>query len=350
MTERFRSLGGLGISVSGYKGRFWALLAACMLSLALACGSAEPKATGVASASRAGSPTPSSSCIASAPSHRYGASAAYDAAHGVIILFGGDSGGHRAIDETWLFDGACWQQAHVAVSPPQRIVAGMAYNPIVKRTLLIGGRSLLPDPRDYPEDAWTWDGSGWMKLAGAPKLRFPLASYDETRQVVVVFGWGPASVPETWIWDGATWTRKVSAQSPTTYSQSAMCFDKTNRQVILYGGVTHDEIGGISSSTWLWDGNIWTKTQPAHSPGPRFEHVLLCGHQTILFGGMTNQQGSTAKDTWAWDGSDWRRLATIRSPQDCCGAAVYDGSRYMVLGTARDGIPVWSWNGSDWAE
>jgi hypothetical protein len=349
MTERFRSLGGLGISVSGYKGRFWALLAACMLSLALACGSVEPKATGVASASRAGSPTPSSSCVASAPSHRYGASAAYDAAHGVTVVFGGDSGAHRTLDETWLFDGRCWHQPQLAVSPAPRILAGFAYDPIVKRTLLIGGRSLLGQ-RDYPQDAWIWDGTAWVRLAGAPKLYFPLASYDEARQVVVIFGWGLESVPETWTWDGMTWTRKKSPQSPLTYSQSAMCFDRSNRKMLLYGGVTHDEAGGVSSATWQWDGNAWSKAQPAHVPGPRAEHILLCGQQTILFGGYTNHQATTANDTWTWDGADWHRVATTRTPPDCCGAAVYDGTRLMVFQTSRDGMPVWSWNGSGWAE
>lgn len=234
------------------------------------------------------------------------------------------------------------------MAPAPRVHAGMAYNPAVGRTLLIGGRSETPK-QDYPEDAWAWDGTTWTRLTGAPKLDFPLASYDQARQVVVVFGFGPAGGPETWTWDGTTWATKLSARSPSAFAQSAMCFDRSTQMLLLYGGWSKSATGGVSSATWLWDGSAWSEPKPAQVPGPRADPVLICGPQTVLFGGLTDQYGKVASGTWVWDGSDWRQVATMHAPSDCCGAAVYDGTTQLVFETGQDGIPFWSWNGLDWA-
>jgi len=276
---------------------------------------------------------------------------AYDPGRQVIVMFGGLANAPETVNETWLFEGHCWQQSHPAINPAPRLGAGLAYNPMVALTLLIGGRSQPPVEPDYPQDAWTWDGTTWTRLAGAPKLYFPLASYDEARKVVVVFGWGTANVPETWTWDGKTWARKLSPKSPGV-ATPAMCFDRSTQKVGLYGGFGHAE-GGVSSSTWLWDGKVWTKAQTAHNVGPRINHVLLCGKQTVLFGGLINLQTNVgATDTWVWDGAvtDWNPVTPAHHPPVCCGAAVYDGSRLMMFETGTDGIPVWSWTGSDWTQ
>ena len=327
------------------------LLAAILI--VAGCGRAGPGTGDVATSTRSASSTPIAACAASGPSNRGSASAVFDAGRQVTVLFGGATAPPVTTNETWLFDGRCWQQAHPAISPAPRAGAGMAYNPVVDRTLLIGGRSQPPIQPDYPEDAWTWDGSRWTRVPGAPKLDYPVASFDEKLQVVVVFGWGPASVPETWTWDGYTWARKSSPNSPSVYSASAMCFDRSTRSILLYGGNSKQIEGGISAETWLWDGSAWSNPHPAHVPGPRSQPVMVCGPRIVLFGGLTGgyvgQQANVASDTWAWSGADWQRLPTTNAPPDCCGNAVYDGSKQMVFDTGRDGIPMWSWNGSDWA-
>jgi hypothetical protein len=225
----------------------------------------------------------------------------------------------------------------------------MAYDPAVGRTLLIGGRSQLPGPADYPEDAWTWDGTGWTRLEAAPKLFFPQAAYDPARNVVTVFGWGPAGIPETWSWDGTLWARKPSPKSPFVSEGAAMCFDRSTRNLLLYGGFGQGA-GGVSGQTWQWDGSAWTQLSPAHAPGPRDEPALLCGASTVLFGGFADQYGKPTSGTWLWDGADWRLVPSAHVPPDCCGAAVYDGDSSMLFETAQDGIPIWSWNGSDWVQ
>lgn len=305
-------------------------------------------ASGVRSPSTA--PTPSSVCASPAPPRRADAAAAYDSARRVTVMFGGVASATNTLNETWLFDGACWRQAHPTTSPAPRRLAGMAYDPVIGRSLLIGGRSQPPVQPDYPEDAWSWDGNNWTLLTDAPRLDFPVASFDAARGVIVIFGWGPASIPETWTWDGSTWAKKSSPNSPSVYAMSGICFDQATRSVILYGGVSQQIAGGVSSETWLWNGTAWSKANTAHAPGPRAAPVVTCGPQTLLFGGLTSQQANVASDTWAWNGLDWQSVATTSSPQDCCGVGVFDGNRQLVLDTVRDGTPVWQWTGSDWGK
>jgi hypothetical protein len=320
-----------------------------VLAATLGCGSLPTgQGPGQASGVRSPSPTVTASCASPAPSHRAGASVAYDSSRKATVLFGGLGNPPSTLNETWLFDGACWQQPQLAVSPPPRFGAAIAYDPVVSKTVLIGGRSQMTGQPDYPEDAWTWDGSAWTQLAGAPRLHFPFASFDPARRVVGVFGFGPAGVPETWTWDGATWLRKSPSQSPSAASQSAMCFDQSTSMVLLYGGFSLNVAGGVSSETWLWDGTAWTRASPAHNPGPRQSHLLVCGPQTILFGGLSNQTAAPGIGTWLWSGTDWQQLTTTQAPEDCCGGVVYDGSRFLMLETGRDGIPIWQWSGSDW--
>ena len=125
---------------------------------------------GTASGVRSASPSPAASCPGSGPSHRSNAAAAFDSGHGVTVLFGGDIASSSTTNETWLFDGRCWQQVHPATVPAPRSGAGMVYDPTIARTLLIGGRSKPPLQPDYPQDAWTWDGNNWTPVQGAPQI------------------------------------------------------------------------------------------------------------------------------------------------------------------------------------
>jgi len=47
---------------------------------------------------------------ANMPPARFGAAMAYDAAHGVAVLFGGEDDSSNRFSDTWLWDGANWTQ------------------------------------------------------------------------------------------------------------------------------------------------------------------------------------------------------------------------------------------------
>src|SRR5437870_7656880 len=130
------------------------------------------------------------------PIRRNSAHLAYDAARGVLVLFGGliCQGANVScfeVNDTWTFDGSSWKQQHPATSPPARDFASIAY--------------------------------------------------DEARQVVVLFGGvncdtlnNCQAVNDTWTWDGTTWSEQHPALSPPPRYSQAMAYDANHQQVVLF--------------------------------------------------------------------------------------------------------------------
>ncbi|HNT38993.1 MAG TPA: Ig-like domain-containing protein, partial [Rubrivivax sp.] len=75
-----------------------------------------------------------------APSARAQQVMAYDEEHGVVVLFGGSTGGADAND-TWVYHypSNTWTQLATAAAPAPRRLAQVAYNPLTKQTILFGG-------------------------------------------------------------------------------------------------------------------------------------------------------------------------------------------------------------------
>lgn len=62
------------------------------------------------------------------PPARASAAMAFDAKHGVTVLFGGLSSS-GLYDDTWTFDGRAWTEQHPAHHPGIRQGASMAFDP-----------------------------------------------------------------------------------------------------------------------------------------------------------------------------------------------------------------------------
>ncbi len=80
--------------------------------------------------------------LASAPHGRFYHRMAYDEARGVIVLFGGrrmGTVGFEALDDTWECDEAQWRRTKPADPPPGRWQFGMAYDTVLRKTVLYGG-------------------------------------------------------------------------------------------------------------------------------------------------------------------------------------------------------------------
>jgi hypothetical protein len=141
---------------------------------------------------------------------------AYDSAHGLIVLFGGQfnvSGHDFAVySDTWVWDGSNWTQKLPANSPPGRRYSGMASEPAHGRLLLFGGL-VLGNPGDltgHPvSDTWVWDGSNWMDQSPTrrPPARFSPAMAYSVAGVIVMFGGFPSNyasdppLSDTWVWN-----------------------------------------------------------------------------------------------------------------------------------------------------
>src|SRR5207249_602692 len=129
---------------------------------------------------------------------------AYDAAHGQMVLFGGTFGGTLStnFNDTWVWDGTNWTQKSPITSPPGRFWHAMAYDAAHGQVLMFGG----DNGSSFDGDTWMWDGTNWTRKAlstdQAPRA-LPAMAYDEAHGQVVLFGGASAGYyADTWVWDG----------------------------------------------------------------------------------------------------------------------------------------------------
>jgi hypothetical protein len=142
------------------------------------------------------------------PVPREGASMAYDAARGATVLFGGSSDG-RMMGDTWLWDGQRWEQA-ASTGPAPRDGARLAIDPQTGMLLLFGG--VVIDPAvQYFTETWLWNGAAWQEagVPGPPGRVHPAMAYDALRGRIVLAGGSNAPgavLPDVWEWDGEAWS------------------------------------------------------------------------------------------------------------------------------------------------
>jgi hypothetical protein len=91
----------------------------------------------------------------------YSASGAYDAKRGVVVALIGD--------QTWTWNGSDWAQQHPAQSPVARYFASAAYDPVVGKVMLFGGKLYGMTNGPYTEfvnnELWGWDGTTWTRAS-----------------------------------------------------------------------------------------------------------------------------------------------------------------------------------------
>ena len=278
--------------------------------------------------------------------------AAFDAARGELILFGGqDATTGRRLRDTWRWSGSTWSKAGGA-GPSARSYAKMVYDETRKEILLFGGVADM----GVLGDTWRWDGSGWTELSPAtsPTPRFGHAmAYDAARKEVVLFdGVQDAS---TWLWNGTTWRKATPATSPPFRTEHAMAFDAVRNEVLLYGGFGDD----VSlSDTWKWNGTTWNAVAGAPGAPPAIGRSAMvfdiARGEIVLFGGSANGPSGT---THLWNGVSWRQASPATSPSPRGAAAMaFDSVRNeAVLFGGDSGGPAaagetWRWNGTNWSK
>jgi Kelch motif/NHL repeat len=267
---------------------------------------------------------------ATSPPARYGASMAYDASNGQVVLFGGYGSGY--LGDTWTWNGTTWTQQSPATSPPARYGASMAYDASNGQVVLFGGYS----SSGFQGDTWTWNGTTWTQQfpAASPPARYLAAmAYDASNGQVVLFGGdsNSGSQGDTWTWNGTTWTQQSPAASPPARYGAAMAYDASNGQVVLFGG---QGPSGSQGDTWTWNGTTWTQQSPATSPPARYLAAMAydaSNGQVVLFGG-DNSGVSLLGDTWTWNGTTWtQQFPAASPPARFLIAMAYDASNGQVV-------------------
>lgn len=179
-------------------------------------------------------------------------------------------------------------------------------------------------------------------------------AFDAAHGQTVLFG-GSSLLDRaagTWTWNGSVWTKHTPAHSPTLRWVSGMTYDGATGLVVLFGGGPKP-----FGDTWLWNGVDWTKARPVHSPPAReamgMAYDAATG-QVVVFGGV-DDHSALLGDTWTWDGTDWTQQTPVHSPPPREGMGMaYDSVRHQIvlfggLGPQSQLLrDTWTWDGSDW--
>ncbi|MCB2153807.1 VCBS repeat-containing protein [bacterium] len=153
--------------------------------------------------------------LATSPPVLKGTSIAYDTSRGVTVLFGGNEADLQDVDQTWEWNGSDWSQSTPTVSPSKRTGSGLAFSATFGGVVLFGGyQSIDWGVGNSFDDTWLWDGADWQQLSLnlSPDARVNLSLCPDSDGNLILFG---GSSPETSTIFGDTWSLGVLGASST---------------------------------------------------------------------------------------------------------------------------------------
>jgi len=284
--------------------------------------------------------------ISSSPPGSLSPAMVLDSDRGELVLFGGLQTSNTSAD-TFVYNGG-WGLQSPDNPPSGRWGAGIAYDEVRKQVVMYGGCVGSADTPMALEETHLWNGVDWTNAnANQPgKLCQPGMAFDAARGEVVMFGGLDDRVPpeqsdKTWAWNGSAWVERQPATHPTPRSAASLAYDRTRREVVLFGGVG----SGFESQgdTWTWDGTNWRPHDGVVRPGPRGSAAMAwdpASQRVVLAGGGTVGFGQFAySDAWGWDGTAWSVLPDIGSRVRHAMATAPDGAGVVLFGGAATREP-----------
>src|ERR1700739_762449 len=275
--------------------------------------------------------------LSSTPPARSSAAMAYDAATGQVVLLGGLGGastGGADLGDTWVWYENNWYSEAPSNSPSARYGASMAYDAALGEVILFGG---FDQSGNEDTDTWAWNGSNWTQLSpsGSPAGRDSAGmEYDPLLGQVVLFGgqqqifngttYVTTYLGDTWVLTGnspgnLTWTPQTYSTSPAVRSTSPMVYDAAQGQVVMFGGYgTSGQLG----DTWNWGtaqgfGNINVCPSGQSNPAPCSNTLTLTYNVTT-----TTDFGTPVVVTQGAQGLDF----SLASGSTCTGTVTAPGT------------------------
>jgi hypothetical protein len=171
-------------------------------------------------------------------------------------------------------------------------------------------------------------------------------AYDATRRVVVLYGGTRDNFSNAvWLWDGQRWSTSYPAHHPRLAQDGVLVYDPVRKVVVrpftLADGLTR-----------LWNGQDWLTTDEKSTALPVGDYGAAwdaARSQIVQFGGT----GPTyfSDQTVIWNGSTWKVVQPAHHPPARSNdRLVYDPSSRLVLLMGQGSDGTWTWDGSDWTE
>ncbi len=285
------------------------------------------------------------------PGPRAGPALTWDAARGMVLLFGGESSdpSDHYPRSLWGWDGRKWLLLS-SDGPVGRQDAELGFDAARGVVVLYGGRRIERGAMQRLTDSWAWDGTRWHELSGTDagaRIHFSMSSGlgsdslallggadddSPTGQRLGRTGWHPAPLA------------LPPGRFPITIARGS---DGTPR---LLAGTGTDR--GIRAEVWTWASNGW---EPNDSAGPFFSPrgaASATADGLVLHLGWEEDDAPAA--TWAWAGSAGWRLVAGDGPGRRRGTAMaYDAARGVALLYGGDGAEgllddLWLFDGHRW--
>jgi hypothetical protein len=249
------------------------------------------------------------------PTARYGHVMVYDSARNRIVMFGGRTGGGKTdLNDTWVFKNGDWTQIAPPSSPPGRVLAGGAYDPLRDRVVIFGGASISADAKTVTafHDTWEFDGTTWTQvLSDGPTIDKPLMVWDAARANILMLGVDSSLVTHQFTYDPAAraWNEKTNTRLPSCVNEGALAYQPNSGTVFFTGG-SCSGVSGIEDNE-EWDGNQWNPKIVKFNVGRLYGQAMTfdTGRQeTLLFGGNPVIGGLPRNQMWVYNG-DWTQLS-----------------------------------------
>ncbi|MDE1819583.1 MAG: hypothetical protein KGI98_01875 [Euryarchaeota archaeon] len=238
-------------------------------------------------------------CTLCGPAPRSYASMTFDAADGVIVLFGGFNG--APLGDTWTFRGGSWTQRCSPCAPPARSAASLAYDAGDGLTVLFGGCGATCPLGD----AWSYRGGTWSALCGGscpvPARQNASMAYDPADREVVLFGGSSSGgdLSDGWTFRGGSWSALCVHCAPPARHGGSMAYDTSDGYLLLFGGYNASTSAYLFDTWEFLDGSFVSLTLAASPPARELGSVAddVSDGALLLFSG-TN--GAALSDAWGF--------------------------------------------------
>jgi cysteine-rich repeat protein len=292
---------------------------------------------------------------------------AFDPKRGVIVVAGGNDDLHQpspTMSDTWELSDTTWTRTTTTIPAQLDGLASMAYDPVAERVIAYGGS---PDGGVATANTLAYDHTtGWSSLGQSlpgARLRPSMVTDPAANTVLLFGGLDNAGDPlgETYLWSGSAWTAPAAPPMAMKAQGLRSAWDPATHRIFFLGG--RDETGAFLSSLRSFDGLRWTAHSMSGGPGARSEPGVVFDRargQLVTFGGVEDDgmggDQVVAAQTWLWTPSAWSSAATAAPPSRFGQSMIYDSRRKVVVmfgGLDANDVPMddtWEWDGTSWKQ